>query len=107
MTLKLHKRRVHQKEKPFACENCGKRFFNKGALDNHVNRCKGIKPYKCDECGKCFSAPADVRVHKQSHSEGRPYSCQLCGKTYKRQSHLYQHKKRCNSSKIEVVVSFD
>jgi len=36
-SLKLHKSRVHLKDKPFECEICGMKFGYKSVMNNHIN----------------------------------------------------------------------
>ncbi|XP_020338086.2 oocyte zinc finger protein XlCOF6-like [Oncorhynchus kisutch] len=64
-----HVRRVHNKERPFQCSCCGKRFFQKNSLTIHMRMHTGEKPYHCSECGQSFSQMNDRKRHqKRQHS---------------------------------------
>uniref|UniRef100_A0A4W5M0X6 C2H2-type domain-containing protein n=1 Tax=Hucho hucho TaxID=62062 RepID=A0A4W5M0X6_9TELE len=64
-------RRVHNKERPFQCSCCGKRFFQKNSLTIHMRMHTGEKPYHCSECGQSFSQINNRKRHqKRKHSRG-------------------------------------
>uniref|UniRef100_A0A4W5NLN3 C2H2-type domain-containing protein n=1 Tax=Hucho hucho TaxID=62062 RepID=A0A4W5NLN3_9TELE len=64
-----HVRRVHNKERPFQCSCCGKRFFQKNSLTIHMRSHTGEKPYHCSDCGQSFSQINDRKRHqKRQHS---------------------------------------
>jgi hypothetical protein len=50
------------------CEECGKRFTRKFALDNHKLSHKGLRPYACPECGKAFTRKNDCTRHQKIHA---------------------------------------
>ncbi|XP_052344654.1 gastrula zinc finger protein XlCGF26.1-like isoform X3 [Oncorhynchus keta] len=64
-----HVRRVHNKERPFQCFCCEKRFFQKNFLTVHMRIHTGEKPYQCSDCGQSFSQIGDRKRHqKRQHS---------------------------------------
>ncbi|GAB0092598.1 hypothetical protein DMENIID0001_076050 [Sergentomyia squamirostris] len=91
----------HPSVKPYECEQCSKRYFEKGALLKHFRAAHlGMKPpkpefkkiaYTCGECGKPFGDKRSHRMHVASHSEVRPYPCSICGKAFKRRDALNSH----------------
>ena len=53
--LKDHIRCVHEKEKNYGCQFCGKMFFNLNVHIHHERKHTGEKPYQCEHCGESCS----------------------------------------------------
>lgn len=51
----------------------------------------GQKPYHCDTCGKGFSDLTGVKLHKRTHTNESPFICHLCGKATKTIGNLKSH----------------
>uniref|UniRef100_A0A8L0DQC4 C2H2-type domain-containing protein n=1 Tax=Oncorhynchus mykiss TaxID=8022 RepID=A0A8L0DQC4_ONCMY len=89
-----HVRRVHNKERPFQCSCCGKRFFQKNSLTIHMRMHTGEKPYHCSECGQ------NLKTHMHVHAgEMKPYHCSEinqcsdCGKSFRQVGDLKRHQR--------------
>ena len=55
---------VHEGEKNYKCEICGKDFGEKRHLKRHKDIVhEGLKPYKCDFCTSAFGQSGDLRRH--------------------------------------------
>ncbi|XP_075152090.1 uncharacterized protein LOC142226100 [Haematobia irritans] len=84
---------------PVVCEVCGKRFRNSTLLRDHMLRHRGEKPFKCDICEKRFFAKHNLKLHMVSHSDDRPFPCDLCGVKFKSKKtmkmHRVTHSKNC------------
>ena len=75
--LKLHKRFVHNGEKPFPCPECSQRFQTKIAAKKHFESVhKKIKHFKCNFCSKMLSTKSSRDVHILSvHEKKKPFEC--------------------------------
>ena len=97
-TLKEHKRQVHEKTKPFFCDQCGKCYTRKDKLVSHINGIhKKIANYKCEHCDKCFTWESSWRQHlKLMHAgdDTEIWQCEQCGYTAKSNGQLKGHYRR-------------
>eukprot|EP00088_Acartia_fossae_P045107 TRINITY_DN4828_c0_g1_i1.p1 TRINITY_DN4828_c0_g1~~TRINITY_DN4828_c0_g1_i1.p1 ORF type:complete len:540 (+),score=53.56 TRINITY_DN4828_c0_g1_i1:49-1668(+) len=89
-TLKSHELICHQKqqsekEKPFECNICQKRFQHKYDMNVHKERHSATPNYPCTEegCGKRFYTKTDMKRHvKVSHEKQYAGSCHICGRKF-------------------------
>ncbi|XP_060809240.1 zinc finger protein 286A isoform X1 [Amyelois transitella] len=63
--LTSHVKRCHLKLRPHKCALCGKSFFKKTALQNHMVSHTGEKRFECHVCGKCYGTRNNLRFHVQ------------------------------------------
>ena len=86
-----HTRSVHQRERPFACETCGKTFHSAARLKNHMNIHTGIRPFPCKICDKKFMDKDTLMNHMVVHMNVKPYQCEHCGTFCGRKHLLKKH----------------
>ncbi|XP_070592669.1 uncharacterized protein [Erythrolamprus reginae] len=86
-------RRVHRLEKLYDCSNCGKTFLRKSILDLHLRRHTGQKPFSCSDCGLRLSAHSSLVRHQRIHTREKPYKCSECEKSFSQNSDLIRHQR--------------
>lgn len=75
--LAMHIRAVHERLRPFVCDQCGKTFSTKGILEEHKVRHSDARPHVCEICNKCFKTKQRLTIHADTH-EGTVYQCPHC-----------------------------
>lgn len=96
------------------CEHCGKRFWLKKYLVDHVKSHNEDRPYKCDLCSAryfnishknnlvkeflliyeiffSFKVKMYLRKHRFLHTGIKKFQCDICGKKFPRKHGLDQH----------------
>jgi len=77
------------------CNECGKTFTTKQALDRHLMLHTGEKPFKCDECDKAFVTVFSMKQHKITHSDVKPFACH-CGVQFTLKASLKRHEEKAH-----------
>jgi len=94
--LKLHLLKSHNEGTWLTCQICHKKISQRGNLEDHLRRHKGVKPYCCSVCPKCFCTVVELKSHQIIHSDYKQFCCGLCGNHFKRKTGVITHFKRCS-----------
>ena len=90
----LHIQTVHEKMRPFKCQQCNKSFTCKRNLQYHIqiDHEKIIKPFKCQQCVKSFSSKRYLQLHIQTvHEDSKLNTCHHCEKSFTHKANLKCH----------------
>lgn len=92
VTLEQHILR-HKGIKNFECPHCDKRFVCNDDRNKHINNIHlKIRKYSCPQCPATFTNSEGAKVHFRSlHELARDYVCQYCEKTFTKRSALKKH----------------
>ncbi|XP_041031536.1 uncharacterized protein LOC121270289 [Carcharodon carcharias] len=84
---------IHNREKPWKCEDCGKGFSYQSKLETHRRTHTGERPFTCSECGKGFTQSSTLLTHQRVHTGERPFTCSKCGKGFINSTNLLTHQR--------------
>ena len=114
-SLEQHKTSVHDRIKPFECENenCDSTFARKFELQRHVSTVHDkiipIKRFKCTvhPCISAFSHKGHWSEHlKKSHGEKNPYKCEICiDVEFATKNELNHHNNKVHKVKMKAKKS--
>lgn len=71
----IYEKLAHMKTcslKKFKCDHCGKMFFKKAELVNHLRFVSGEIFFPCEMCSKKCETISDLKIHIRSHTKERP-----------------------------------
>ncbi len=94
--LRKH-RVVHESERPFACDVCGRSFKLLSHLTTH-KQTHEQPSFVCSICDFRCRQKRILNTHMRTHSDERPFKCELCEYRTKRKSDLSIHRRCMHSS---------
>lgn len=89
--------------KKFSCDHCGKKFFRKSELSNHLKFVSGELCYPCLICSKKFETNTDMKIHMRCHTKVKPFPCTVCSKSFRTQAARSTHMENHNTSLVFKV----
>lgn len=79
-------------EKKPACDLCGEKLADMGALKRHLKSHSGAKDWKCEVCGKAYATKRTMDQHFTIvHLNEKNFPCEHCGKVFGRKTSLIVH----------------
>lgn len=107
--LKTHMQNVHAIGKQHLCPICGKRFWGKSVLENHVACHENGTWFECHLCGALMKDLTNLKKHlvkcskKKMPTEKQKFVCGECGKGYSRKDSLDDHVRVMHSNETHRV----
>ena len=107
-SLKRHVRTVHEKNRPFQCNVCDKKFHTNVQLKIHN---ESNHPFKCKVCSKKFIAKLHLKTHNSIHhqmqyedNERKKLECPICQSKFSEIRSLSIHMKKFHSAENEARI---
>lgn len=108
-SLKKHESVIHSPKsaKSFPCENCGKKFLYKSALNAHLKTHKTVKDILvCEECNQTFTNSKSLGRHLENHRKNIKYECSICNISSLRKDNIVRHLRNVHEHKKDYGKFF-
>lgn len=83
-----------EQERPFACQQCDKKYKTKRDLKEHSFTHCIKRPFPCTFCPKSFISSSKLKQHLNIHTGARPYKCKYCPKDFTNFPNWHKHTRR-------------
>ena len=90
--LGRHRQITHEKVR-YECDQCEASFTQQVHLDRHTKTVHDGVRYECDQYATISTTHGHLNTHKKSVHDGVRYECEQCETTYAHPSGLLRHKK--------------
>ncbi|XP_005098108.1 zinc finger protein 728 [Aplysia californica] len=91
--FQAHARREHKDAEFEKCKLCFKSYLGKENLARHLRLHQMYTTtFTCDDCGKVFRRKYALQVHKKLHTFKKFVSCDICGQEFRFVSEVDKHK---------------
>ncbi|XP_070203245.1 zinc finger protein 664-like [Littorina saxatilis] len=94
LVLDEHVKYTHLRKRKFVCDVCSKVFYRPGTLAKHKRCHTGKRPYVCSQCGQSFTVAYNLKVHQRLHTGERPYQCKQCDAAFAQKNSLDVHMRK-------------
>ena len=94
IVLDEHMKYTHLKKKQFLCDLCPKVFYRPGTLAKHKKCHSGKRPHVCVQCGQSFTVAYNLKVHERLHTGEKPYKCDQCDAAFPQKNSLDVHMRK-------------
>ncbi|XP_061189353.1 zinc finger protein 184-like [Saccostrea echinata] len=92
-----HKLEVHEANKKFICETCGRKFRREDNMRLHLKthqKRENDPELQCKICKKYLSSKDSLKLHQKfMHTEEKPCVCEICGHRTRQMGSLRHHMK--------------
>ncbi|BFZ10091.1 hypothetical protein BsWGS_13130 [Bradybaena similaris] len=78
---------VEDRDRPFQCGECGKKFLKSSHLLSHLTIHTGDRPFLCNHCDKTFGRGSTLMKHMRTHRK----PCRICGSIFTSKFELDLH----------------
>lgn len=95
--MNQHKLDMHEANKKFICETCGRKFRREDNMKLHLKTHQkrvNDPELQCKTCHKYFATKDSLKLHtKFMHSDEKPCVCEICGHRTRQMGSLRHHMK--------------
>lgn len=93
----VHYRQQHGCAGYITC--CGRRFFNRSLVQDHIELHSDPDAFRCEPCGRSYISGSALRVHQLTHVDARlkKHRCVVCAALFPKKFQLEQHQRQMHA----------
>lgn len=101
--IHCHKKAVHL-DAPEVCDICGNVYKNQLALRAHKKRHdEKNRKYACNDCGRSFFNSSLLKQHIRIHTKEKPFKCPMCIYTSACKENISKHTLSVHKVKVKAI----